>query len=113
MPCEPESSSLRPRELMLELPWLPMRELPLVNFPSPSRGRSLPLLPRLEWLAELACAESECELSEWGERLPGTLDPDRLTVRIDIAGDTVRLITLEPGPAGHGRYVDAALSWRP
>ena len=52
-------------------------------------------------------------LSEWGERLPGTLDPDRLTVRIDIAGDTERLISVEPGAAGHDRYVAAARSWQP
>jgi tRNA threonylcarbamoyladenosine biosynthesis protein TsaE len=52
-------------------------------------------------------------LSEWGERLPGTLDPDRLTVRIEITSDDERRIHLEPALRGHDRYVEAAKAWRP
>jgi tRNA threonylcarbamoyladenosine biosynthesis protein TsaE len=52
-------------------------------------------------------------LSEWGERLPGTLDPDRLTVRIEIASDSDRRITIEPGVPDHDRYLAAAEAWRP
>lgn len=52
-------------------------------------------------------------LSEWGERLPSELDPDRLTVRIEITGETDRLITLLPGARGHERYLRAAQAWTP
>ena len=52
-------------------------------------------------------------LSEWGERLPATLDPDRLTVRIEIAGETERRISVEPGLPDHDRYATAAETWRP
>ncbi len=52
-------------------------------------------------------------LSEWGERLPGTLDPDRLTVRIEISAEDERRISIEPGVPGHERYVEAAQAWRP
>jgi tRNA threonylcarbamoyladenosine biosynthesis protein TsaE len=52
-------------------------------------------------------------LSEWGERLPAELDPDRLTVRIEITGDTDRNITLLPGTGGHDRYLRAAEAWTP
>lgn len=50
-------------------------------------------------------------LSEWGERLPAELDPDRLTVRIEITGETDRHITLLPGAEGHDRYLRAAEAW--
>ena len=52
-------------------------------------------------------------LSEWGERLPGTLDPDRLTVRIEISGEDARRLSVEPGVPSHARYVEAAKAWRP
>jgi tRNA threonylcarbamoyladenosine biosynthesis protein TsaE len=52
-------------------------------------------------------------LSEWAERLPAALDPDRLTVRIDIAGENERRIVVEPGVADHARYTAAARTWRP
>ena len=52
-------------------------------------------------------------LSEWGERLPATLDPDRLTVRIEISAEDDRRISIEPGLPGHERYVEAARAWRP
>src|SRR4051794_19150413 len=52
-------------------------------------------------------------LSEWGERLPGTLDPDRLTVRIEIAAEEERRISIEPALPAHDRYLRAANAWRP
>ena len=52
-------------------------------------------------------------LSEWGERLPGTLDPDRLTVRIEISAEDERRLSVKPGVPGHARYVEAAKAWRP
>lgn len=52
-------------------------------------------------------------LSEWAERLPARLDPDRLTVRIGIAGETERRISIEPGLPDHDRYTTAAQTWRP
>jgi len=52
-------------------------------------------------------------LSEWGERLPATLDPDRLTVRIEISAEDERRISIESGLPGHQRYVEAARAWRP
>ena len=50
-------------------------------------------------------------LSEWGERLPAELDQGRLTVRIEIAGENERRITLLPAGAQHERYLLAAESW--
>jgi tRNA threonylcarbamoyladenosine biosynthesis protein TsaE len=52
-------------------------------------------------------------LSEWAERLPAALDPDRLTVRIDIAGENERRISVEPGLPDQVRYATAAGAWRP
>jgi tRNA threonylcarbamoyladenosine biosynthesis protein TsaE len=52
-------------------------------------------------------------LSEWAERLPAALDPERLTVRIDIAGENERRISLEPAQVDHDRYTTAAGTWRP
>lgn len=52
-------------------------------------------------------------LSEWAERLPAELDPQRLTVRIELGeSDTDRLITLLPASAHHERYLRAADNWR-
>jgi tRNA threonylcarbamoyladenosine biosynthesis protein TsaE len=51
-------------------------------------------------------------LSEWAERLPAELDPGRITVRIDILGDTERQITLLPASAAHAAYLAAAQSWQ-
>ena len=50
-------------------------------------------------------------LSEWGERLPAELDPERLVVRIEIVGDNDRLISLIPAGAQHQRYLRAAEEW--
>ena len=45
-------------------------------------------------------------LVEWAERLADALPAERLDVLIDGAGDDPRRITLRPGDAGHGRYLD-------
>jgi tRNA threonylcarbamoyladenosine biosynthesis protein TsaE len=50
-------------------------------------------------------------LSEWAERLPAELDPGRMTVRIEIVGETGRRITLLPAGADHERYLRAAERW--
>jgi tRNA threonylcarbamoyladenosine biosynthesis protein TsaE len=50
-------------------------------------------------------------LSEWAERLPAELDAQRLTVRIEIAGETERRITLLPAGPQHDRYLRAAEAW--
>lgn len=50
-------------------------------------------------------------LSEWAERLPSEIDPDRLVVRIDVLDGDTRRITLEPSGIGHDRYLRAAEEW--
>lgn len=50
-------------------------------------------------------------LTEWAERLPEEIDPGRLTVRIEVAGEDERRITLAIPDAGFERYVLAARSW--
>jgi tRNA threonylcarbamoyladenosine biosynthesis protein TsaE len=51
-------------------------------------------------------------LTEWAERLPGELDPDRLTVRFVVLDDDHRRIALLPGSGRHQRYLDLAARWR-
>ena len=55
--------------------------------------------------------EQGVTLSEWAERLPAELDAHRLTVRIDLAGDSERLITVLPAGTAHERYRRAAEAW--
>lgn len=50
-------------------------------------------------------------LSEWGERLPAELDPNRVTVSIDVLGDDERRITVAPSRDEQLRYVEAAEAW--
>ena len=50
-------------------------------------------------------------LSEWAERLPEEIDPDRLTVSFKVIDDDSREITVIGASARHSRYVDAALAW--
>ena len=50
-------------------------------------------------------------LSEWGERLPAAIGPARVTVRLEVVGDDVRRIAIEPAEASQARYVEAAESW--
>lgn len=55
-------------------------------------------------------------LSEWAERLGGTIDRDRLEVRIAIAGegDDERVIELRASSPRYARYLrQAATSWSP
>ncbi|MEO8625707.1 MAG: tRNA (adenosine(37)-N6)-threonylcarbamoyltransferase complex ATPase subunit type 1 TsaE [Candidatus Limnocylindrales bacterium] len=50
-------------------------------------------------------------LSEWAERFPEALDPGRLTVRFDVAGDDERLISIDVSSPRHARYLHAAQTW--
>jgi tRNA threonylcarbamoyladenosine biosynthesis protein TsaE len=51
-------------------------------------------------------------LIEWADRVDAALDADRLVVRIQPEGETVRRITLEAAARGrHGRYLDAAAAF--
>ena len=51
-------------------------------------------------------------LTEWAERLPAELDPERLTVRFVVLDDDHRRIGLLPGSGRHARYLDRAAEWR-
>ncbi|MEP7379660.1 MAG: tRNA (adenosine(37)-N6)-threonylcarbamoyltransferase complex ATPase subunit type 1 TsaE [Chloroflexota bacterium] len=50
-------------------------------------------------------------LSEWAERFPEALDPGRLTVRFDVAGDDERVISIGVSSPRHARYLRAAQTW--
>ena len=50
-------------------------------------------------------------LSEWAERLPASLDRERLTVRFEVLSDEGRRISVEASAPRHGRYLRAAQSW--
>jgi tRNA threonylcarbamoyladenosine biosynthesis protein TsaE len=50
-------------------------------------------------------------LSEWAERLPAELDPERVTIAFEVLGDDERRITVAISRAGQERYVDAATAW--
>jgi tRNA threonylcarbamoyladenosine biosynthesis protein TsaE len=52
-------------------------------------------------------------LSEWAERLPAEIDPERVTVAIEVLGDDERQITVRPIRQTQRRYVDAACAWTP
>ena len=52
-------------------------------------------------------------LSEWAERLPAEIDPERVTVAIEVLGDDERQITVTPIRETQRRYVDAARAWVP
>jgi tRNA threonylcarbamoyladenosine biosynthesis protein TsaE len=51
-------------------------------------------------------------LSEWAERLPAEIDPERITVAIEVTGDETRRITVTPSQPSQQRYLTAAESWR-
>ena len=55
--------------------------------------------------------EDGVTLTEWAERLPSALDPDRLTVRLEVVGEDERRIVIEPAGDLHTRYAEAALRW--
>ena len=50
-------------------------------------------------------------LSEWAERLPAEMDPERVTVAFEVLGDDERRITVTPSHAGQERFVEAAAAW--
>jgi tRNA threonylcarbamoyladenosine biosynthesis protein TsaE len=50
-------------------------------------------------------------LTEWAERLPAELDPNRLTLRFVVLDDDHRRIQLLPGSTDHARYLERARQW--
>jgi tRNA threonylcarbamoyladenosine biosynthesis protein TsaE len=50
-------------------------------------------------------------LSEWAERLPSEIDPERLTVTINVLDGDDRRIDITPANDDQTRYVDAARAW--
>lgn len=50
-------------------------------------------------------------LSEWADRLPEEIDPDRLSVAIEVLAGDDRLIQITPANDGQRRYVEAAEAW--
>jgi tRNA threonylcarbamoyladenosine biosynthesis protein TsaE len=50
-------------------------------------------------------------LSEWAERLPAEIDPERITVSIEVMDDEERRVTVTTSREGQARYVEAALNW--
>jgi tRNA threonylcarbamoyladenosine biosynthesis protein TsaE len=52
-------------------------------------------------------------LTEWADRLPTEIDPERLTIRLVLLGGDGRRLQLLPGRADHQRYLVLARGWRP
>ena len=52
-------------------------------------------------------------LTEWAERLPPELDPERLTVEIAVLEGDNRRLAISGGTDDHRRYLDVAAAWRP
>jgi tRNA threonylcarbamoyladenosine biosynthesis protein TsaE len=50
-------------------------------------------------------------LSEWADRLPEELDPDRLMVAIEVLAEDDRLIQVTPANDRQRRYAEAAVAW--
>jgi tRNA threonylcarbamoyladenosine biosynthesis protein TsaE len=50
-------------------------------------------------------------LTEWAERLPGDLDPGRLTIAFEVLGEDERRISLHAANEGQTRYLQAAARW--
>jgi tRNA threonylcarbamoyladenosine biosynthesis protein TsaE len=50
-------------------------------------------------------------LTEWAERMPAEIDPERVTVAFEVLSDDERRITVTPSHVGQKRYVDAATAW--
>ena len=50
-------------------------------------------------------------LTEWAERLPRELDPNRLTVAFDVLGEDERRLTMSVANGDQQRYLDAAAAW--
>jgi tRNA threonylcarbamoyladenosine biosynthesis protein TsaE len=51
-------------------------------------------------------------LTEWAERLPVELDPQRLAISIQILDGDERSLAILPAGADHDRYLRAAAGWR-
>src|SRR5687767_4221735 len=51
-------------------------------------------------------------LSEWAERLPAELDPERVTVSIEVLDGDSRRISITPSREAQARYVEAAADWQ-
>jgi tRNA threonylcarbamoyladenosine biosynthesis protein TsaE len=50
-------------------------------------------------------------LTEWAERLPDAVDPERMTVRIEVLGGDERRITITPAGEHQRGYLDAVGEW--
>ena len=50
-------------------------------------------------------------LTEWAERLPADIDPERITIAFEVLGDDDRRITVTPSHTAQFRYVEAAAAW--
>jgi tRNA threonylcarbamoyladenosine biosynthesis protein TsaE len=50
-------------------------------------------------------------LSEWAERLPDEIDPNRVTVAIEVLTDDDRTLTITTSRPDQLRYLDAAQRW--
>jgi tRNA threonylcarbamoyladenosine biosynthesis protein TsaE len=50
-------------------------------------------------------------LTEWAERLPVEIDPERLTVTIEVGDDDNRAVAIVPANEDQARYLDAARAW--
>ncbi len=50
-------------------------------------------------------------LSEWAERLPRELDPDRVTIAFEVLGDDERRISVGAANEGQSRYRHAVAGW--
>ena len=55
--------------------------------------------------------EDGVTLIEWGERMPGALDPKRLTIGFTVGADDDRTITVRAADRSQERYVTAAQRW--
>jgi tRNA threonylcarbamoyladenosine biosynthesis protein TsaE len=50
-------------------------------------------------------------LSEWAERLPSELDPDRVTISFEVLSDDDRRLSVATAHPDQRRYEDAAAGW--
>jgi tRNA threonylcarbamoyladenosine biosynthesis protein TsaE len=50
-------------------------------------------------------------LSEWAERLPSEIDPERVTINFEVLGDDDRRISVVQARDSHRRYSEAAVAW--
>ena len=51
-------------------------------------------------------------LTEWAERLPAEIDPERITVSIEVLDTDSRRISVTPSRPDQARYVEAAAEWQ-